>query len=156
MFKLISIYLNYPEPNWLCNYLNNTLNTNINALIDIKSFPNSFALIEILHTGNTRPFCMCGIQEHQYYIMSLGKYHGCCQYHKSMSRPRVVTNTMSPYLYHESMSNPWVNVYTMSPCWYHKSDSIPWVHVYTMSLCQINAFIFIPWGIQFSDIKKYK
>ena len=84
------------------------------------------------------------------------RYHGCCQYHKSMSIPWVFANTMSLCLYHESMSKQWDHVYTMSPCLYHKSDSIPWVHVYTISLCRNHDSISIPWEIQFSDIQKYK
>ena len=101
-------------------------------------------------------FFMCLTQEYLYHTMSLSQYHGCCQYHKSMSIPWVYANTMSPCLYHESKSKPWVHVYTMSPCRYNKSHSIPWVHVYTMSLCQIHASISIPWEKQFSDIQTYK
>ena len=87
---------------------------------------------KIPHTGNTRPSCTCVIQEYRYYTMSLSQYHGCCQYHKSMSIPWVFANTMSPCLYHESMSIPRVHVNTISPCLYLES-SIPWVQVFTMS-----------------------
>ena len=40
---------------------------------------------KIPHTGNTRPSRMCVIKEYQYYTISLSRYHGWCQYHKSMS-----------------------------------------------------------------------
>ena len=40
---------------------------------------------KILHTGNTRPSCTCVIQEYRFYTISLSKYHGWCQYHKSTS-----------------------------------------------------------------------
>ena len=40
---------------------------------------------KIPHTGNTRPSCTCVIKEYRYYGISLIKYHGWCQYHKSMS-----------------------------------------------------------------------
>ena len=107
-------------------------------------------LEKIPHTGNTRPSRKCVIQKYRYYTMSLSQYHGCCQYHKSMSIPWVFANTMSPCLYHESMSKPWVHVCTISLIIYHESMSIPWVFF------QIHAFISIPWEIQFSDIQKYK
>ena len=91
--------------------------------------------IKIPHTGNTRPSRKCVIQKYRYYTMSLSQYHGCCQYHKSMSIPWVFANTMSPCLYHESMSKPWVHVCTISLIIYHESMSIPWVFVNTMSPC---------------------
>ena len=47
-------------------------------------------------------------------------YHGCCQYHKSMSIPWVLANTMSPCWYHKSNSIPWVFVKYMLPILYHK------------------------------------
>ena len=40
---------------------------------------------KIPHTGNTRPFRTCVIKEYRYFTISLRKYHGWCQYHKSMS-----------------------------------------------------------------------
>ena len=80
----------------------------------------------IPHTGDTRPSCMCLIQEYRYYTMSVSQYHGCCQYHESMSIPLVHVYTMSPCLYHESMSMPLVHVYTMNPCLYHAAMSIPY------------------------------
>ena len=91
--------------------------------------------VKILHTGNTRPSRTCVINEYRYYTMSLGQYHGCCQYHKSMSIPWVFPKTMSPCLYHESMSIPWVHVYTISLFLYHESMSIPWVFVKSMLPC---------------------
>ena len=42
---------------------------------------------KIPHTGNTRPSRTCVIQEYQFYTMSLSQYHGCCQYHESLSTP---------------------------------------------------------------------
>ena len=42
-------------------------------------------IIKILHTGNTRPSRMCVVKEYRYYTISLSKYYGCCQYHKSSS-----------------------------------------------------------------------
>ena len=70
--------------------------------------------IKIPHTGNTRPYCMCMIQDYWFYTMSLSQYHGCCQYHESLSIPYVLVNTMSPCQYHEPLSLPWVHVYTIS------------------------------------------
>ena len=67
--------------------------------------------VKISHTGNTRPSRTCVIQEHRFYPMSLSEYHGCRQYHESMSLPWVLVNTMSPSLYHEFFANnmtiPW-------------------------------------------------
>jgi hypothetical protein len=114
---------------------------------------------KIPHTVNTRPSRSCVIQEYRYYTMSLSQYHGCCQYHKSMSIPWVFSNTISPCLYHGSMFKQWVHVYTMNPrpeSRIQNSDSIPWVHVHTRSLCQIHASISIPWEIQLTDLQKYK
>ena len=42
---------------------------------------------KIPHTGNTRPSRKCVIQDHRFYTMSLSQYHGCCQYHESLSIP---------------------------------------------------------------------
>ena len=89
-------------------------------------------IYKISHTGNTRPSRTCVIQEYRYYTMSLSQYHGCCQYHKSMSIPWVFANTMSPCLYHESMYKPWVHVCTISLIIYHESISIPWVFFKSM------------------------
>ena len=87
---------------------------------------------KILCTGNTGPSRKCVIQKYWYYTMILSQYHGCCQYHKSMSIPWVFANTMSPCLYHESMSKPWVHVCTISLIIYHESMSIPWVFLKSM------------------------
>ena len=35
--------------------------------------------------GNTRSSYMCVIKEYRYHTISLSKYHGWCQYHKSVS-----------------------------------------------------------------------
>ena len=37
------------------------------------------------HMGNTWPSHMCVIKEYRYFTISLNKYHGWCQYHKSIS-----------------------------------------------------------------------
>ena len=71
---------------------------------------------------------MCGIKDYRYYTISLSNYHGCCQYHESMSISRVHVNTISPCLYHGSMSIEWVLVNFMHACLYHESfPVIPWV-----------------------------
>ena len=59
----------------------------ITRILIIKKVRATFIYIykKIPHTGNTRPSCTCVIQEYQFYTISLSKYHGCCQYHKSMS-----------------------------------------------------------------------
>ena len=55
------------------------------------------------HFGNTRLSHTCLIQECQFYRMSLSKWHGCCQFHESMSMQ-------------QGLSIPWIHVYTLSPC----------------------------------------
>ena len=51
----------------------------------------SFKAVEnkekIPHTGNIWPSCTCVIQDYRFYTMSLSQYHGCCQYHDSLSIP---------------------------------------------------------------------
>ena len=48
---------------------------------------NDNAEEKIPHTGTTRPSRTCVIQEYRFYTMSLSQYHGCCQYHESLSTP---------------------------------------------------------------------
>ena len=88
---------------------------------------------KIPHTGNTRPSCTCVIQEYRYYTMSLSQYHGCCQYHKSMSIPWVFANYKSHCPYHESRNLNYRNT--------------------TTKITQITEIKFTE--IQFSEVQKY-
>ena len=52
---------------------------------DWKFLPCKISFKRIPHTGNTRPSRTCVIKEYRYYTICLSKYHGLCQYHRSMS-----------------------------------------------------------------------
>ena len=114
-----------------CSLSKKTLqrNTNFSAQGPVTSVIKEGYNRKILHTGNTRPFCHCLIQEYRYYTMSLSQHHGWGQHQKSISIPWFLVNTISLFSYHNSLSIPWFHVYAMSPCLNRESMSIPWVIV---------------------------